>query len=65
MTPTQYFELCQRHSRLVKARKIVKHCKTNTVANIKAKIMFKQETGFMPQDYIDRFGKHANDGERQ
>ena len=57
MTPTQYFELCQRHSRLVNARKIVKHCKTNTVANIKQKILFKQETGFMPQEYLDRFDK--------
>lgn len=57
MTPTRYFWLCQRHSRLVKARKIVKHCKSNTVANIKAKILFKQETGFMPQEYLDRFDK--------
>lgn len=57
MIPTKYFELCRRHSRLVKAKRIVKRCKSNTVSNIKQKILFRQETGFMPQDYIDQFDK--------
>ena len=55
MTPVEYFQRCQRHSRIKKARQIVEHCTSNSVGDIKQKILFKQETGFMPQDYLDRF----------
>lgn len=55
MTPVEYFQRCQRHSRIKKARRIVEHCTSNSVGDIKQKILFKQETGFMPQDYLDRF----------
>lgn len=57
MTPTEYFARCQRHSRIIKARQLEKYCSDNSVGSIKQKILFKQQTGFMPKEYLKRFDR--------
>lgn len=55
MTPKQYYELRQHHEHVKRAKYLVKHCRTNRVVDLTKIIAFKQETGMLPEDYIERY----------
>lgn len=55
MTPKQYEELRKHHQHLKQAEYLIKHSKAKNAANMIKRIAFKQETGMLPEEYIERY----------
>ena len=54
MTPKQYYKLRKHHALLEEAKKLDK-LEADKVVNIKRFIAFKQESGMMPEEYIEEY----------
>lgn len=54
MTPKQYHKLRKHHALLKEAKKL-DELKADKIVNIKRFIVFKQEAGMMPKEYIEEY----------